>query len=207
MIGVHNMFTLNPKLWFKDEKEKKRYVIESTLTGESKERALAELDLEGMELQLVLLDLDRKYKNMSEYEYDIAKVKIQEKDELERNEKLAEVDFKHGKTTEVEFRKAIADLHDEPFVHTDIEYDDENPGTGAFVLDYNKHFVDYLLANGYSGEEEDDIVGAWFNDICKSVALEDLEDDDGVAKSYLADSMEGKLIQRTRVDDNFSEYT
>jgi hypothetical protein len=48
-----------------------------------------------------------------------------------------------------------------------------NPAQGYFELDWNTEFVDQLIAAGYKGKSDEEVVEAWFNDLCRSIANEE----------------------------------
>ena len=69
--------------------------------------------------------------------------------------------------------KAIATKNGEPWVQVlSMEIDKENPGQGAFELDWNDIFVARLIKSGYQGKTDQDIVDNWFQDVCRNVVLE-----------------------------------
>ena len=69
--------------------------------------------------------------------------------------------------------KALATAAGEPWVNVlGIEVDPENPGAGAFELDWNDIFVARLLKSGYQGKTDQDIVDNWFQDVCRHVVME-----------------------------------
>ena len=73
----------------------------------------------------------------------------------------------------VKSTKDIATEAGEPWVNVlGIEVDPENPGAGAFELDWNDIFVARLLKSGYQGKTDRDIVDNWFQDVCRHVVME-----------------------------------
>ena len=42
---------------------------------------------------------------------------------------------------------------------------------------WNQKFIDNLAENGYVSEKEEDAVNKWFNDLCKNIMLEDMDQD------------------------------
>ena len=61
----------------------------------------------------------------------------------------------------------------EPWVQVlSMEIDPENPGAGAFELDWNDIFVARLIKSGYQGKTDQDIVDNWFQDVCRNVVME-----------------------------------
>ena len=53
-------------------------------------------------------------------------------------------------------------------------FDKDDPTRGYFELDWNADFVGLLGEAGYAGENDEEIVDLWFNDLCRSVASETL---------------------------------
>lgn len=63
---------------------------------------------------------------------------------------------------------------------TKVSVDPENPGAGAFELDWNDKFVADLIRHGYMKSPDDtdaDIVERWFNDTCRNVVKENFENE------------------------------
>jgi|DEB0MinimDraft_4_1074332.scaffolds.fasta_scaffold35794_2 hypothetical protein len=72
--------------------------------------------------------------------------------------------------------KEIATENGEPWVDVvSVEVDPENPGSGAFELDWNEHFIKKLYKAGYRDENEEDMVDRWFQDVCRNVVMETYE--------------------------------
>ena len=53
-----------------------------------------------------------------------------------------------------------------------MELDPNDPGMGAFELDWNDKFVANLIRAGYQGKTDADIVDNWFQAVCRNVVLE-----------------------------------
>jgi len=201
-------FYLNPKNWFLPENEKKVKILERTLSGETLDRALADMISNDEDRKFRHLTIDKKYGKISSYDFAIkeAELVITNPEEL-AHAKLA-IDLHHEVITKQQYEHKKADLNKEPYVNViGIDFDDKNPSKGYFELDFNEYFVEYLANNGYDGIEPEEIVNEWFSDLCKNIVLEDMLDENGDPKSFLADSREGKLVQRLKVDDKFSEYS
>lgn len=72
--------------------------------------------------------------------------------------------------------KAKATKNGEPWVKIlSMELDPNDPGMGAFELDWNDKFVANLVRAGYQGKTDQDIVDNWFQAICRNVVLETWE--------------------------------
>lgn len=98
----------------------------------------------------------------------IARKERQAKKRAEKKAQEAE-----AKKVEANSPKALATKAGEPWVQVlSIEIDKENPGAGAFELDWNDIFVARLIKSGYQGKTDQDIVDNWFQDVCRNVVME-----------------------------------
>lgn len=87
--------------------------------------------------------------------------------------------FKAGTIAKHEHDKLVADLREEPWVAVpELNIDPEHPNQGAFELDWNKYFIIMLQENGYTGKNDEDIINRWFNDVCKTVLIQEQADQD-----------------------------
>ena len=72
--------------------------------------------------------------------------------------------------------KELATERDEPWVEVlSMDIDKENPGNGAFELDWNDKFLSNLIRAGYQGKTDQDIVDNWFKSVCRNVIQENFE--------------------------------
>lgn len=128
--------------------------------------------------------------------------------EKDMEERISEIDLEFGRITQNEHDKKVATLRGEPYVRVlNLDLDEKSPGTGFFELDFNEHFVEYLANSGYEGIEPDQIVDNWFNDLCQNIVIEGLEEEDGISRSVMVNSKEGKLIQRLKTGEDTAEYS
>ena len=128
--------------------------------------------------------------------------------EKDMEERISEIDLEFGRISQDEHDKKVATLRGEPYIKVvNLDLDEKSPGTGFFELDFNEHFVEYLANSGYEGIEPDEIVDNWFNDLCQNIVMEGLEDEDGIAKSFMSTSKEGLIIQRLKTDEDTAEYS
>lgn len=75
------------------------------------------------------------------------------------------------KTTDA---KAEATKKKEPYIAVlDVQMKKDNPRNGFFELDWNEYFVRDLRLNGYQGSSEEEIVDAWFKELCGNIAKEE----------------------------------
>ena len=129
-------------------------------------------------------------------------------DEKKMEKRLIEIDLKYGHISKDEHDKKMATLKGEPWVKViKMELEKDKPGSGFFELDFNEDFVEYLANNGYDGNDNDAIVDSWFNDLCKNIVMEGLEDSQGNAKSFDTTSKEGLIVQRLKTSDDTAEYS
>ena len=88
-----------------------------------------------------------------------------------------EIELREGVLTEQHFNKHKAELLDEPYVNVlKMDVDPENPKAGFMELDWNDKFVAMLHQNGYKGASDEDVVNQWFNDLCRTVLLQERAD-------------------------------
>ena len=87
-----------------------------------------------------------------------------------------EVEEEENKLLKKKDPKALAAKKGEPWVNVlDVQVNKENIRNGFFELDWNKHFIEELIKEGY-GEEadpEEEIVDRWFRDIVYNMLQEE----------------------------------
>jgi hypothetical protein len=72
--------------------------------------------------------------------------------------------------------KELATEAGEPWVEVlSMDIDKDNPGNGAFELDWNDKFLSNLIRAGYQGKTDQDIVDNWFKAVCRNVIQENFE--------------------------------
>jgi hypothetical protein len=90
--------------------------------------------------------------------------------------------------------KQLATDKGEPWVNVlNIDLDADNPGNGAFELDWNEHFIARLHKAGDKDDNENDMVDRWFQNICRQVVLETYEKDEA-------------MVTRNDIGDGKAEY-
>ena len=97
-----------------------------------------------------------------------------EQEKLESLKK--EVEEQENKLLKKKDPKALATKKGEPWVNVlDVQVNKDNIRNGFFELDWNKHFIEQLIKEGY-GEEadpEEEIVDRWFRDIVYNMLQEE----------------------------------
>ena len=97
--------------------------------------------------------------------------------------------------------KAEATKKKEAYVTVlNVEMKDNNPRNGFFELDWNEYFIKELRINGYNGSTEEEIVDAWFKELCGNVAQSD-----GVASEEKL--MGAGYINTKKISDDKSEIS
>ena len=94
--------------------------------------------------------------------------------------------------------KDIATKKGEPWIQViDTQINPESPSEGYFELDWNEPFIKMLAENGYNGKTEADIIDLWFNDLCRTIAAQEVAQDSFVAD---ADIIKLSDIQKEKQD-------
>lgn len=139
--------------------------------GKEYDLRLATIENKGVINPYDELDIELKYGDIDQYEYDKRAAELDEyADETEKKLALLHVEFKHGKLKPLEYEKEAATLRDEPWVGTiDNGYNAEEGVNGFyFQLDWNDQWVEFLRKNGYHGFSDEQVVEQWFSDVCRS---------------------------------------
>lgn len=167
-------FWMLPGSWGLVGKTRKIAEAEYYLSGYELEVELARINNNNPDnLKRAILDIDKSYNKISEYEYDQEIAKLEHSnDDIKQKVALADVELKHEKISKTEHEKQVASIKGDPWVSMPkISWDPLNKSKTFFELDYNEHFIKYLKDNGYTGNE-DEIMNQWLNDVCISVIEE-----------------------------------
>ena len=131
-----------------------------TTIGRNREIAKLEYEYSGIELKKELAKLDLKT------DEEKAKAEVQ-------------VEFDEGVIDRTEFDKRCAIVDKTPWVEVKkMEVNVDDPKQGYMELDWNDEFVAMLQDKGYTGESDESVVNKWFNDVCRTVLLQEIEDQD-----------------------------
>lgn len=157
---------------------------------------LAEHTLKGEELEKELLEIKLNHNIIDQSEYREGKAKWIE-DPTEKAIELLTLKFENREIPEHEFNKELATLKGEAFISMiEMDVDLKNPNSGAFVLDWNDVFIEQLEEAGYTYPQPEQAVNAWWNDLCKNIALEEF---DGVGD--FTERVGGADKSKERIDD------
>ncbi len=162
------------------------------LAGKTREIAKAEYELEGFNLDVKLLTINRD--QYSQKEFDTRMIDILFKygkltkaehlrelaglieDTKTKGLALLELDFKEGKITDTEYQKQTATNKGEPWVTVlNLGFSGAKALEGSFELDWNEFFVENLRSKGYVGPTDDSIVNQWFMEVCRNIAMEEFD--------------------------------
>ena len=145
------------------------------LKGKTRAVAEAEYYYEGDELEEILAEINAD----SDGDKELAKLEVQ---------------LKNGKIGQYEFDKKVAEIKEEPYVNVlKLDVNPENAQAGFMELDWNDHFVKFLHENGYTGENDEAVVNKWFNDVCRTVLVQEMADQDyGLQEEQI--QMEGQDV-------------
>ena len=166
------------------------------------------LDLYGHDLELLkvegraedvlaLLDLELKHNRIDAYERERRLIEHLHKEGQDRDLALLDLDRQYGKIEGKGYDKMAATIRQEPWIGIVNDGFDLTQGLNGvyFEFDWNEFWIDYLKIAGYYGRTDEDIVEMWFNDVCRSMALqteiEDFEEGD-----FAPDSPLVQLTQR-----------
>ena len=116
--------------------------------------------------KLSFLELQKKYKIIDDYMYDLETSRVLNEDKSNEDKQIAELDvmLKHHKITSIEYYKQKNDLMKKPWVAIKTNYDEEtNPDNLEVEVVYNKTFIDSMKKKGFPGETDEEIVDQWLN--------------------------------------------
>tara|TARA_B100000965_G_scaffold338189_1_gene305293 strand:- start:2688 stop:3191 length:504 start_codon:yes stop_codon:yes gene_type:complete len=129
-------------------------------TGKERQIAEANYSLSGIELKKALANIEQ---------------------DTPEDKALAElqVEFDEGMIGQLEFDRRQASVLKQPWVEVKkMQVNEDDPKQGYMELDWNDEFVAMLTEKGYTGESDESVVNGWFNDVCRTVLLDELQDQD-----------------------------
>lgn len=128
------------------------------------------------ERERAFLVIERDFNKISSEEYDRAMVAL----DFAGDELLLEtmhLDFKEGKITENEYAKQVANINGTAWVAGDIKLDGK--GKPFMEMDWNEAFIEGLRDKGYSGLNDEEIIGTWWT----NVNMHDIEDNSSMIET------------------------
>ena len=104
---------------------------------------------------------------------------IYSESEKEKDLRVLEIDYNNEQITEQEYYKKKAEINNEPYVTVlKMDINEDDPKSGFVELDWNEEFVKFLHDNGYVGKDDSEMVNKWFNDLCRTILLQESQDQD-----------------------------
>lgn len=130
------------------------------LKGKTKAIAAAEYYFEGKELEEKLAEINAD--TPEDKEIAILAIKL-----------------KHDEISQAAYDKAVATIKKEPWVNVvKMGVNPTNVAAGFFELDWNDEFIAMLHENEYVGQSDEEVVNKWFNDVCRTVLIQEKADQD-----------------------------
>lgn len=176
-------FSWLPASWGLSGKSRQIAEAEYYYDGEDLERQLCQIeyssDDQADELRQAQLKIDLKYSKISRDEYDEKIAVLGAADEDDAELKLLSARLQHGKISQCDYEKRVAEIKKEPWVNvTNMGIDSENVTQGFFELDWNDEFVKMLQDAGIQGTSDEDVVNKWFNGVCRTILIQEGADQD-----------------------------
>lgn len=135
---------------------------------EEMEKAIAETIQRQMEAEQAIKAVEEEKNRLME----IAAKELAEAEEAKRLAKLTP--------------KELATERKEPWIQVlETHVNKDNLRNGFFELDWNEYFVVQLTEAGYKGASEEEIVDAWFSELCRNVGAESGIDMDRRGSGYV----------------------
>ena len=156
------------------EKAKAEY----ELSGYDLETKLAEIeysdDKESFDYKKAMVKINRKYDRITERTYIELMGSYSEKEKSQIDLELLEYDYKNKVMNDQAYEKQKATLNKEPWVNVvEFKLDRSNPSmVGEVELDWNEFFIQELQKKGYVGQNDHVIIHKWFELICSAIATE-----------------------------------
>ena len=80
---------------------------------------------------------------------------------------------KYTTETSLADKKRIATSKKEPWVAvSNLDVDPGNLKNGFIELDWNEYFIELLRSSGYSGNNDNEVIDKWFNDLISQISKE-----------------------------------
>ena len=151
----------------------------------------------GDDLSKNLLLLDVKFGRMTQEDYELACVWIKYPGALDdikhpkyKEAKLEDLEIRHryNSLNYFDYRRAIADASNEPFIGVKTSEFDIETGRLLIEYDWNVKFIELLRESGYSGQTDIDIVQSWMRIMNEYERMEDIGEEipniGGIIKPY-----------------------
>lgn len=155
----------------------------------SKDNGLSSDFLE-LQHQKRVLDIQREHKLIAEHAYQEEHRKLErwnaeleaglmEPDSEERLLAELEIRYRYDDMADKDYNREKATIQGEPWVDVvQVGFEDSDATKGYFELDWNDEFVKWLSTQGIVGRDDEDTVNKWFNSVCRTVLIQEMQDQD-----------------------------
>ena len=178
-------FNLMPGSWGLKGKTRDIAEAEYYLEGSELEKRLVDINqLDPLLVELEKLEIALKYEEVTPAQYSAQKCSLRAKiierditDDTACAIAKADLDLEYEQITPVQHARRVADIKKEPYVNiVDMGVDPNGAVTGYMELDWNDEFVTMLQDNGYTGLNDEDVVNKWFNNVCRTILIQEQAD-------------------------------
>lgn len=194
-------FSWTPASWGLNGKSRRIAQAEYELTGAELEQELVRIEhefahasdqeLASINLDQQLLEIQARHNLISKSEFQ-KDMKLIERRRAEHaanqheagseDRKLAELDIRYqydNDLSDKDYQRERATIQGEPWVDViQVGFEDEDASKGFFELDWNDEFVKWLSSQGIVGRDDEDTVNKWFNTVCRTVLIQEMQDQD-----------------------------
>lgn len=94
--------------------------------------------------------------------------------------------------------KQHATKNNQPWHDVKLVTNPDDPRNGYYQMDWNEQHIAELRKSGYAGKTDEDVIEEWIRDICRTVAMENEEILDFIARPR---------VQSKKNDDGLTEYS
>jgi hypothetical protein len=166
-------FALNPANWGLRGKARDEALAYHELEGYELEVRLAELSKEGTELAAALLDINKAWGVIDEFEWLRQNIMLVTSG-VDQEVELIKLDIDQHRIEKREGEKKIASLLNEPWVAIVSDGLDTGAGPSGFYFefDWNDQWIAMLREHGYEGVSEEELMEKWFTDVCRSEVVQ-----------------------------------
>lgn len=105
------------------------------------------------------------------------------------------------KAAKTQTESAPQPVASEPKVDVKMDFDKQNPRIGNWELDWNPEFVELLRKHGYDGNNEEEIIESWLNDICRTTLA------NMYPGSNVSNIESARYVRRTNLGDGKTEVS
>ena len=131
------------------------------------------------EYKLKVIELNKKYNNISDYEYELEKLKVLNREKTDKELKVMELDLmlKYKRIDPVEYCKKKYDILEKPWYSYTMNCDEENGYEEPRVeMVYNQTFIKVLKDKGYFGDSDEEVIESYLKQLYASQIKDEITD-------------------------------